>query len=382
MVQDTRFWDDVNRLFHRRSNLYYVLGEAFPTTKAEAATHGWRVNTGDEVGGPVRGQYKAVFLSGATGDPGSGTAPGIANLQSVGANITPGTKPEVIFAGIPVTVGGVSAIEEIRVQYTVQSGDDHSDITDALATGITDLLDDPSGLDTNILVRCTNIEANLTQISTGMRTKYNITADVALLEIAAAVATTDVLVITSKTDGPGTDANLFEVGGAVLDKPPSPLLLNPNGVPRLAGIRHRGFTRAFKGSFSATEAEILSDQQIPKVKTFLSAQASQATFEMLQDEDPTQIESVSGTASITNDATRDYILPVSKGVQQTYSLILVVDNALGFGYDYLWLYRGRSAQFDIAREIRTHSPIAVTFSADLFLGRADSVGHYGISLSL
>jgi hypothetical protein len=371
-MHDTRFWDDVNRLFHRRSNLYYVLGEAFPSTEALSATHGFRINAGLAMGGRALPNYRAVFLTG-----GEAALPWQATLESVGLIITPGTIPEVIFPGIPITNNGVEKIEEVRVQYTVQDADEHDDIMTALAAGIMALLDGDA-IPANTFVRSTNADANLEEIQTGLLTKFNATGAVGPEEVAA-VATDETLLISTKN---GVALEFTEVGCAVLDKPPSPLLFNAKLVPRLPGIRHFGFTRAFRSSFSATTTEILADQQVPKIKDYISAQAANATFELMQDEDPQIIPVVSGTATQTNDATRDYIIPISRAVQDTYSLIFVAENGQGAGIDYLWLYRGRSAQLDFAREQRTHNPIAVTFSADIFLGRADAVGHYSVPFTL
>jgi hypothetical protein len=375
MSHDTRYWDNANKIFHRKSNLFYIIGESLPDSAALQPTHGYQINTGAITGGMVNTIYRAVFLSG-----GDATHPATANVKSVGSTITPGTIAEGAFPGIPVTHDGTTRIEEVYVQYIIQSGDDLAAINTALAGAINlAVKGDPVG--SNCMLRCTNPEANNAEISTGLKTKFNPASPSPVSpEVPCAAASGATLTISAKVGVAGND---YEFGFRILDKPPVPLVVNPNGVPKKAGIRHFGFTRAFKANFSGTEAEILADQAVPKIGSYLSAQAGSASFELVQNDDPNILPVIAGTAVQTNDSTRDFLIPAARSAQFTYALFFITPNALiDSAFDYLWLYRVRSSQLDLARELRNVSSIPVTAACDIFLNRSDILGHYGIAYSL
>jgi hypothetical protein len=372
----TRYWDNANRIFHRKSFLFYVLGQALPNQAALQPTHVYRINPGADTGGLVNSAYRAVFLEG-----GGVGVPASANVDSVGATITPGTIAQATFPGIEIThANDAEAIEEVFVQYSIQTSDTHTIIQDNLAEAINAAVEgDP--MPANCILRCTNPEANDQEIATGLQLYYTGAAPVGP-DVLCAVATAENLVISALASI-GVIGNQKEFGYAILDKPPTALTVNANGVPNIAGIRQFGFTRGFKANFSATEAEILSDQAIPKVASFLSAQGGNCSFELIQNDDAFILPVVSGTGTGTNNATRDFLLPASRTTQQSYALFMVTPNAIiDNAFDYLWLYRVKSAALDLARSLRSADAIPVTGSTDLFLNRSDPLGHYSIAYSV
>lgn len=379
MAQDYRFWVNVNRIFHRATFLYYVRGEAFPTVSAQQATNSYVINSGTATGGKARVSAKTVYLSG-----GASGVPGKANVK-LGGTLLAGSRLAAIFPGIPVTVDGVSSIEEIEVQFEIQSGTaDNTAAIAALVVGILQAISAGTNA-TNCLVRCSNLDANSAQIATGLQTKYNATdPDAGGTEEIAATASTGTLTITAKTSL-GAAANTYEFGFEVLDKPPSQLSFIPGspGVPALAGIYQFGSTRAFKGQFGSGTAAIQADQQLADLTNFPNSQTAACSFEMLQDADPRMLETVGGTIKKTNTATADILMPAGKSFQTTYSLIMTTPSALiENAYDYLWIYRGKSSQLDLSFDLRQNTPVNVNFTADLFPGRVDLVGHYGIVFAM
>lgn len=372
-VDQTRFADDVNKMFVRQYQLFYRIGGAYPTNEAEAPTNAWKINTAAETGGLGAQSYRSILLSGGTGVPVAAKM----NAQLVG-EVTAGTIAEMVFEGITILVRGVNRIEEVRFQYIIQDGDDIEDIIDNLVLLINDYIQ-ADAIPANTRVRCTNLEANDQAIQAGLALKYSDDDAPVAPELVPAVKVGDDVISIRAL--PGIAGNTYAVGATMLDAPPSQLPVNTKGAPTLPGFKHYGYTINYAADFSATQGEILSDQVLPPTKRFLSAQTAQATFDFLQDEDASLLSVPSGTGSTTNNSTGDFFLPSSRDVQDSYSLVFTCRNANGIGFDYIWLYFGKSGQLALKRSVRAHNPISVTFACDPTLGRSDLFGHYYIAYS-
>lgn len=373
MATKSRFWDNIERAFHKKHRLFYLKTAAVPTTAALASENNFLLNSGTTTGGRKQQRYKAVRLSG-----GAVALPGLANVQLFGP-LVPGAKVAAVFPSIPITINGVTTNEDVEVQYTIQSGDANiAAVCTNLAAACIDVIEEDTMV-TGGFVRCTNIEANLAQIAAGLLTTHN-DSTASAPEEPIAVASSDIITFAGKV---GEASNDVEVGFQVLDKPPSPLTFIPGsgGVPNLPGIQGPGNSRAFKANFTAGDAEILADQDLPALTSYINSIASGISFEAVQDDDPRMLEVVSGVSRLTNDNTRDYLIPASRDTQQLYSLFFVTPSIIEGAYDYLWCYGVRSAGFEKAMELRNHTPVAVNGKLESYKNRVDIQCHFGYAFA-
>lgn len=332
---------NVNEVFHGLSDIYVV-----PRRLALAASATRPLTTIKVASSPLGlSSLQAAFLSGGTAVPAAATL-----LFEIAGTVTVGATVALTFHGI--TVDG--NIEDITIEYDIQTGDTLTLCTTGIKTNVNKAVDGVVAF-TNGRATSTNPNNTRAQISVGLLLKY-------ATPTGAITNTTAVGTITALAST-GLSGNDFDVTFEIKPKPPTIVTLE-SGYPRQAGLEHAGLTQGLTINAAGTTNPIESDQDYFPASTYITASSASLTLNMLQDSAVRTLRVAGGITGLASTSSYHVAILSLLRNQQTYGLIATTMSQTVDGELDVALFRQvRGSSVTLGRT-KTHAPIAVTLDLD------------------